>query len=166
MKNELILFAGIIILIGFLNYGPPEEYKFIASPPFFEIAWKSVNKDIQQESTMESSQTNAIPGIIVESFKSRHGIYKPGDVAFVDFVIINELEIPYNVSVDWLFNNTRYHGWTNESTNIYDTTQKDNTWWSSYTIYEQGEWEAHLVVNYNVNDKIISYDSTTKFRVI
>ena len=166
MKNELIILGLIILGIGFVAYGSPEEYKFVATPPFFEVTWNSANEDIQQESIMESSQTNIRSDITIESFEPRHEIYKPGDEAFVDFVIINELEIPYNVSVDWLFNNTRYHGWTNESTSIYNTTQKDNIWWSSYMIYRQGEWVAHLVVNYSLNGETISSDSVTKFEVI
>lgn len=160
-----IIFAAIFFLFISVQYGTPAEFKLVGTPPFIEVTWKT---DLEPGVPEPAAIKPEPKDIIIESLKTRQEIYKPGDEALVDFVIKNTLKVPYNLTVDWLFDNHRYHGWSNTSTEFHNITDVTNNWWSDYPLVEDnsGEWEIHLVISYELNNKMYTKDKTTLFRVI
>ena len=116
--------------------------------------------------SLPTPQAPKEPEIEINSFKTRQEIYQPGDMVFVDFKITNELNRPYNITVEWFFNNTRYNGWYSKSTDVYDTSIQENIWYSNITINKHGDWEAYLNINYTYQNETKSTDYVTKFRVV
>ena len=160
-----IIFAAILVLFLIVQYGTPTEFKLIGTPPFIEVTWKTDSNINPPEPVVIKAEPK---NIIIESLETRQTIYKPGKEAFVDFVIKNNLGIPYNLTVDWIFDNQRFHGWNNVSTEFHNTTKVINNWWSNYPLIadKAGEWEVHLVISYELDNKTYSKDETTSFRVI
>ena len=166
MNMKRIFVLVFVVLLLTLILGDPEEVSIIGTPPFIDITWKIQNEETQALDIETQQTTPKTYDIYIESFESGQQVYKPGDKSTVDFTIINGLNVSYNITVDWLYNNTRYHGWNTVSTSIYNTTEPNNKWISWVNIYEVGEWEAHLIVNYSLNNYIFSKDRIIKFRVI
>jgi hypothetical protein len=160
----LIIFAiiGLPILPNILSGKPPTEFMITATPPFIEILWKQVEMPSQPQVNQPQS---LLPQqvISIDSIKTRQEIYYSGDIAYVDFNITNHLRIPYNMTVDWIYNNSIvYSGFSKEVNN---TTEIDN-WQSWYTVKEVGEWNSHIIIKYNISNETISKDAITNFRVL
>jgi hypothetical protein len=139
----------------------------------WSFAWKAQppQETITPKETLPPNQTptsdTMLLTVSVQALKPRQKIYGPDDVAYVDFVINNTLKVPYNITVDWLFNNTRYHGWSTMSTSNYSVNQEVNNWWSNYPGKKAvGLWEVHLQIVYQINNQTFTKDETTQFRVI
>lgn len=88
--------------------------------------------------------------IKIESFELTQAIYAPGDTAQVDFKIKNTLGVPYNITVNWFYDDERRKGWEAESTEYHNITETQNTWWSNITVYYIGDWTVQLVVKYSI----------------
>jgi len=161
---SLFIFVLIILpmLPNIMSNSAPTEFRIIGTPPFFELSW------VQSGSKSQSNQQSTVPlDIIINSFKTRQEIYYSGDIAYVDFEITNTLNIPYNITVDWIYNNSiRHIGWSNISTNSYNTTIQKNNWKSWYQVQEVGDWESHVIITYNISNESLSKDALTKFRVL
>ena len=160
--------AVVMVILGinfaFDLYGEPTEFRFTGVPPFFfGITWQSENEGLNEQPIILPPK---IYDIYIDSFESGQQVYKPGDNSTIYFEIINGLNVSYNITVDWLYNDTRYHGWNTVSTSYYNITEPINYWSSWYNISEVGEWEAHLVVDYSLNNNSFSKDKIIKFRVI
>lgn len=153
-KKWVILAAIVIGIFLLLLLGNPSE---ITYGPF---TWKT------QEEPLTTPQVSKTPKIEINSFKTKQEIYQPGDRVLVDFKITNELNRPYNITIEWFFNNTRYNGWYTKSTDVYDTSIQENIWNSSITINKTGDWEAYLNINYTYQNETKSTDNVTKFRVV
>ncbi len=154
-----ILIFAVLVLGAISFYGKPSRFGITPTPPFIELSW-------EEKEPPKSTIQPTIFDITIDKFESRQNIYQPDDTARVDFEITNTLNVPYNISVDWLYNNTRYHGWTNASTEYYNTTQQKNYWYSSYIIQQSGNWEAHLVLKYVWLNQTFSKDQIATFKVI
>jgi len=115
--------------------------------------------------TMETTTTRILT-VSIEELKSEQQIYSVGDLAYAHFTIENSLMVPYNITVDWIYNNTRYHGWNTTNTEFYNTTEVKNNWRSWYTVKYKGKWLIHLQVKYKLGNKTYSSDETTEFDVI
>jgi len=167
MISGIAIIAVFMLIVSLL--GPPSEFTF-GIPPLFGSTWKipeePIPEAVPEPQPQPTPQATKTPEIKINSFKTKQKIYQPGDTVYVDFKITNELNIPYNITVDWLFNNSRYTGWHNKSTDVYDTSIQDNIWDSYITINKAGDWEAHLVINYTLQNKTFSNDAVTKFKVV
>ena len=162
-----ITFAIIALFLLVFLFGSPTEIKFIGTPPFFEITWKIEEEpQISKSQLQPPSQQPKKPEIKIDSLKIRQEIYQPGDTAYVDFEVTNELNISYNITTDWLYNNNRYHGWFNVSTDFYNTTIQKNYWNSWYTVQKVGDWEIHFVIEYSLLNRTFSKDKIAQFRVV
>lgn len=169
-KYKIFIILGTLVFLSLIFlYGMPAEIKFVGTPPFIEITWKAP-EDEQPEPTPPKPSVVYEPivlDITIEKLEPRQQIYEPGDRAYVDFTIKNTLNVEYNLTVDWLHNNTRHHGWSNVSTDHYNTTESTNPWQSWYDpLPFKGDWEVHLVIEYQRNNKTYSKDDATTFRVV
>ena len=169
MNKKLVYFGiGIFILLIFI-YGAPAEIKFVGTPPFFEITWNNKEKLETQKVSLDPQikKESSIPDVTIEKFEPQQEVYSPGDNATVKFTIVNHLGVPYNITVDWLYNGSRYHGWSTLSTSVYNSTVELNDWSSwYYPIPFKGEWEAHIVIKYLWQGQTFPKDKTKKFRVV
>jgi hypothetical protein len=123
-------------------------------------------ENIEPEPSLLEPSEQIIKDITIEKLESRQEIYEPNDTVYIDFEVTNFVQVPYNITVDWLCDNHRYHGWFNVSTDIYNTTRSSNRWESYVNISRPCLWDVHVVVEYNWNNKTYTDDKTTQFRVI
>ena len=162
-KGFFIGLGVFIVLILLGNYGLPNEINI------FGAKWCMRNCDKPPSDNSIPSQPNEpqVKDIVIEKLEPRQQIYKPEDIAYVDLEIKNTLGVQYNLTVDWLFNDTRNKGWSNVSTNVYEVNKELNHWWSNYPSKKHiGEWEVHLYIKYKYNNRSFSKDKITTFRVI
>lgn len=164
MKDTTILIIVILVILAILGI---IHFTGEANILGFQIKIPSL---INEEPIPKNNITMINPSnnlkIDIKYLDSRQKIYSPDDIAYIDFEIINTLKIPYNITVNWFFNNTRYNGWSNTSTEIYNVNQEDNTFWSSYPVLYKGEWEVQLMINYQINNQTFRKEAVTNFKVI
>ena len=91
--------------------------------------------------------------------ESRQKIYALDDKAFVDFIIKDEKNIPYNFSVFWYNNDTRLYEWYNES----NSTESFYSW---YHVLKKGDWKVQVVLNWEYQNQIYSKDEITYLEVV
>lgn len=102
----------------------------------------------------------------IESVKSIKEIYKPNEIAYVDIKLENNMKVPYNISVDWIFNEKRHHGWNNVSTNFYNVTDKFNYLNAWYLVNEEGDWVVEVTVDYVYRNISLVEQKIVSFRVV
>lgn len=163
-KGILVGIGVFIVLILLANYGLPDEINI------FGAKWciRNCNKPTSEDNPIPTQPMEPqIKDIIIEKLEPRQQVYKPKDIAYVDFEIENTLGVPYNLTVDWLFNDTRHKGWFNVSTDVYEVNRELNLWWSNYPAKKAlGEWKVHLYIEYGFNNRSFSKDKITTFRVV
>lgn len=165
MGKAIWIVAIIILMFLIVQYGTPTEIKFIGTPPFVEITWKT--KELPPPPQIIPPSEFKTKNIEIEYLKPTQQIFRIGDDAKVEFNIINTLAIPYNLTVDWLYNETRYHGWFNQSTDLYDVERTGNFYESWYgPIQLKGDWTVHLIIEYELNNHTSSKDTVTNFKII
>ncbi len=166
-KKNMFYFVGLILILVLLYFGMPQ--KFGINAPFFPFYAEWDNSKVESKSEIFNIEEQ-IPvknAIIIKNISSRQEIYEPNDKAHIDFMIINKLNISYNLTVDWLTNNTRYHGWFNFSNEQHRIDAVENMWESWYYLPNtKGNWKAHVVVRYNWHNQTFSNDNTVTFEVI
>ncbi|MBI2005491.1 MAG: hypothetical protein HYS80_01890 [Candidatus Aenigmarchaeota archaeon] len=104
--------------------------------------------------------------ITFDKFSINQEIYSPGENATIEFIIKNTLSAPYNISVFWYSNSTRYSGWSTTSTKYFDPTVVFNGYHSWLPVFDKGEWEVQVIVNFSFNNRIVTRDNIDNFRVI
>jgi len=105
--------------------------------------------------------------IRIISFISQKEIYSPGETARVKFIIENNHNLPYNISVNWFFNNSRYWEWKNNSIENYNPSEKENIFESWLPVGNNiGKWEVQLLISYEIRNKTIIKEEVELFRVI
>lgn len=87
MKHKgWIIFGILLFLFIVFVFGTPTEIRFVGTPPFFEITWKTEEESqIPEPQPQPTSQPPKILEIKIDSLKARQEIYQPGDIAYVDF---------------------------------------------------------------------------------
>ncbi len=84
-------------------------------------------------------------------FSEEKEIYKPG-IFEINFIIKNTLNVPYNVSVDWILKidgfYSRKPGLSTVSTIEYNARQESNMWSHKYVITRGGNWIADVNIEY------------------
>ncbi len=176
MRNEdksLIILLLIILffcagVLGWLQFtGEINIYGFIIKVPFlsnlFSNGENSINMTISEPQIII---INPSKDLSVTEIKTRKSIYYPGENVYVDFVINNTLKVPYNISVNWFTNNKRYDGWKNISTDWYKIDDINNPYYSNLQIYETGDWDVQVIVDYKYGINNFSIDKITSFKVI
>jgi len=166
MKKRYVASVLLLLALAYMIQinGLPTTSR-IAIPPFFEFEWVQNEKAQEQSPPNEKLQVEN-PSIKISSFSVEQEVYQPNDTAKVYFEISNDLNVSYNVTVDWLHNNVRYYGWYNMSTNFYNTSQRVNFWHSYFTVEDKGDWEMQLIIKYEFRDTVLSKDEVVNFRVI
>ena len=104
--------------------------------------------------------------IVIKSINPKQQIYAPNETAYIEFEVRNSLETPYNITVTWFQEGTRYHGWFNISTELYDVTQKGNSFQSWYPATKIGEWEVQLLIGFSYKNQTFTREAVTNFKVI
>ena len=160
-KKTGICIGVIVIILLLYAFGSPDEINV------FGAKWCIKNCDKQlppivinnnNEDNTVKSEITPLDLITISDLKSRQNIYSPEDQAIVDFNIKDDKNIPYNLTVYWFFNETRYHGWYNES----NKTQPFYAW---FTTNKKGVWNVQVLLKWSYNNKTYSKDETTKVTV-
>lgn len=158
-KSRYIGIGLFVIGILVYNFGLPDEINV------FGAKWCIRNCDkptIPPVNTNSNNNPNPpitpLDLLSISNLQSRQKIYSPEDQAIVDFNIQDDRNIPYNITVNWFFNETRYHGWYNES----NKTQPFYAW---FTTNKQGIWDVQVLLKWNYNNITYSKDETTKVTV-
>ena len=144
----------VLLLILFLTLGEPEEFNFGGAKWSFE---NSNDEIISSQTPTSAIQLKDL--LSIEELGSRQKIYALGDKAFVDFIIKDEKNIPYNFSVVWYYNETRYHGWDNGS----NSTEPFYSW---YHVLKKGDWKVQVVLSWEYQGQIYSKDEITYLEVV
>ena len=161
MINRLNIFGIlIVVLLLILVLGPPDEINIYG----FKWGRENLGSDVKIMSDKENQAENkkyraAADLLSIEELKSRQEIYALDENATIDFKIIDDLQIPYNITTSWFYNSSRYYGWRNES----NITKSFYSW---YPISERGEWEVQVVLEWNYKNLSYSKDSVTFFEVL
>lgn len=163
-NREKIFLVITIIALAWYILGPPKEFNF------FGLTWE--NKKSEPIGNQPANIPVEVRTIIVEpiksvyakdaldieNLKSRQQIYALDDVATVDFKIANDMNIPYNFTVNWFNNRSAYSYWYNES----------NITWpvQAYSqVKQKGEWKVQVVLRWSYVNNSYSKDATTSFEV-
>ena len=157
-----VIWIGLILILVYL-FGAPSSINI----PGFGWDLNDQNEQPAVIVTPPVEEDEPIKDIIISSIEPRQEIYEPGDTAFVDIEIKNGLNLEYNISVEWYYNNIRYLGWFNKSTENYDTKITDNPYWSSYgPLNNKGAWILQTVIKYHYQNKTYSKGKTTQVSVV
>jgi hypothetical protein len=103
----------------------------------------------------------------IEAITLDKQVYHTGEIVNVSFYVINELDIPYNITSNWILNKSILRGtWSNESLARYNSSWKKE-WqvWQSVNN-DAGDWELQIIVQYALDNRTILQDNITSFRVI
>ena len=163
-KSGFFWIGLVVLLILVYNFGLPDEINV------FGAKWCIRNCDKQNtykpetiniDQNQKNPSTNNYPNdyLSIVDLKSRQKIYSPEDLATVDFIVEDSKNIPYNLSVNWFYNGTRYHGWYNES----NTTKPYYAW---YTTNQKGDWDVQVILRWIYNDLSYFKDEVTKVKVV
>lgn len=106
------------------------------------------------------------PSASIVSFETTQAFYKSGQRATVNFIIKNDLNVPYNMNVDWIYGGKIYPGWQSTSTKFYKTDDVENQYYSDYRVFFEGDWETKLVIDYTYQGVVYSKEASAKFKVI
>lgn len=147
----LLVFGGIIQITG-----TGTILGFNIKIPFFSQETNPPNPVIVTHQKIE-----------IISFSPQKQIYSTGEKAYVKFIVENTYNLPYDISVNWFFNDSRYNQWNNKSTEIYNTSKRINPFESWISLGDNvGEWEVQLLINYKIKNKTFIKENIKKFRVI
>ena len=163
-KNSTILILIFIVVFfsALVIFGTPTEFKITGAPPFIEMTWKTEKTELPEIIKKQTKKD-----VIIHSFDTRQDIYIPGDKVYVDFLIENTLNVSYNVTVDWIHNDTRYYGWFNISSDYHNNSNANISWRSWYEdLPFDGFWQVQLIVDYSVENKEYSKDEVVEFKII
>ena len=162
MKIEYII-LGIIVILILLILG----FQIISINIFGITFGKQQKPESVVTTTIPITTTTINPeGIWIESFESDQKIWKPNSNVTIHFTIMNKVKLPYNITADWLYRDTRYHGWFNRSTEIYPIENETNTYVIWYPIDKIGEWRVQLFVQLEYKNVTYKREEITKFEVV
>ena len=148
-KNTITNIGTIVsIIVGLIFI-----YSFISS-----LATTVPTPTLQATSKVDPEHLLPIDLLSIEGLKSRQNVYGLKENATVDFIIKDKRELPYNLTVSWLHNDTIYYVWSYES----NSTQP---FYSYYSVNELGEWKVHVILKYIFQNQIYSKDLLTEFVV-
>ncbi len=79
--------------------------------------------------------------IKISNLTSRREIYSFGENITIDVLLENPYNYNYNLSVYWVYNDTRFFGWSTEN--------NSNIIWSSWVQPNtRGQWKANVVITW------------------
>ena len=157
MTNKLIILACIATIVMVYHFGLPNEISIGAFSWCIEECDSQETPIIINNNYDKNQEISSIPHDIlsISTLKSRQKIYSPDEQAIVDFSIEDEQNIPYNITVNWFYNDTRYHGWYNES-------NKSQPFYAWFTTNQKGTWNVQVLLRWNYNNLQYSKDETTE----
>ncbi|MFA5855776.1 MAG: hypothetical protein WC867_00320 [Candidatus Pacearchaeota archaeon] len=167
----IILFLFLLIILGvggILSFSGEVEFLGIGIKiPFLKNLFSNDEDSINFTTDgPKIIRLNPIKDISIKEIKTRKNIFYPGEEVFIDFEINNSLNIPYNITVNWFKEDKRYNGWKNVSTNWYNSSDITNYYYSNIKVYETGDWEVQVIIDYNIGNKDYSIDRIAYFKVI
>ena len=158
VSNKWTIIVAIVILLSLL-FGLPDEINFAG----FKWCVKNCNREVLVTTTTSSPTTTQIitpfDYLFIEDLMPSQRINNVGELATVNFIVKDEVEIPYNFTVNWFYNKTKYFGWYNES----NMTLPFSSW---YPTKMKGEWEVQVVLKWNYLNQTYSKDSITHLEVV
>ena len=140
------IIAGLIAIYNFMFSIPQPPQPIVITPM------------LQPTSTATLQYLLPIDLLSIEELKSRQTIYGFGENATVDFMIKDEREIPYNLTVRGFHNGTLRYGWSNES-------NRTMSFYSYYPVNEKGAWSAQVFLRFIYQNQTYSKDLLTEFEV-
>lgn len=157
----LVLIAVLVVLFGYGIKIPIGQTTIELVPPKSELEISGGALP-----TAQIPIVSEVHDIVIRNLSIDQKIYAPNDTSTIEFTIENGLNTPYNISVFWYHNNTRYPSWSTISTKHFPINTRFNDYYSLITVYGKGEWEVQVIINYTRDNRIISKDAIDKFRVI
>ena len=161
-KKTKIIFLVILILLvatGILK---------INNISLFGIGF-AINEDEKSPTTIPSPpQKENIKDIEIISFYPELEYFSTNtDNATVNFLIENNLHVPYNLTVEFYFGDRYINKWSNTSTKIYPESFTKNYYYSFIpTLNLVGDWTAQLSIEYTYQNKTFRKSKTTYFKVV
>jgi len=161
VKKSLIWIGVVVILIPLYNFGLPNEINVWGAKWCLRDCDKQNPPSVvtnNNGNNQEKTILTPLDFLSILNLVPRQKIYSPDDEAIVDFFIQDEKNIPYNITVNWFYNETRYLGWYNES----NKTQPFYAW---LTTNKKGIWDVQVLLKWNYNNVTYSKDETTQVTV-
>ncbi|MFA5105484.1 MAG: hypothetical protein WC506_00845 [Candidatus Micrarchaeia archaeon] len=96
--------------------------------------------------------------ISINTLKPRNSTFKLNSLAYIDFVIQDPTELPYNVNVTWIKDVPQFTWFSKNHSSL--------TYWSSYPVNSSGNWTVQVSVEWS--DMNVSYirSNQTDFLVV
>ena len=162
MKWEGLFLAGLVIfVILYLMLGQPSEVQVGSDLLPISAKWP-----LPKEAPPVPSTVDISPDIRIVDLTVDKPVYLKDNKVAVNFYVYNQLGIPYNVTVDWLYENRSKHGWFNVSTEVWDLSFADNNWTSWYYPTMVGNWQAYVQIEFVYNNRTNVRTKLVDFRVL
>lgn len=149
------IFAGILKITGFNLLGI--DFGFNND--------KNNNQPVNEPVVIQPPQ---IKDLEIKEFYPEMEIFpKNSSNATVKFIIYNGLKIPYNITVEFFYEDKYIGKWFNVSTEIYDVNKEENNYYSYQPIFDNvGDWKVQLIIDYSFMGVPFKKSKTVSFKVI
>ncbi len=166
MESKDLAIGILLALLALSIFGSPSSFR--VGPLSWDISASggTIRESIPTSTILATTAEDENPllhDISIETFDTRQKLYKLYDFAYADFTIKNTLGVPFNFSVDWFHNDTRYTGWSSDNN---ETRSNTRSWWSNIRVYEKGAWQAYLLVKYKNRNQEFAKEAFANFIVI
>ncbi len=151
--NKVIAITGIISLIAMIIFG------------FFQLG--IFDKKSQPSKKLNLSEIKD-KEIKIEKFTTSQEIYASKNKVIAKAKIKNTLEIPYNVTFTWIYNDRIYYDETIPSTKYYNLSEEENEFDYSLGpgIPWLKKWEVQVLIEYIYKNQSFTEENITAFEII
>jgi len=160
MKTKTTIWIIILFLCLLGILGLPNQISY------FGVTWnidKKMNEDnVKSEIVVQESILKYVfpqDLVSINNFSSRQKVFERESVANVDFIIENQLELNYNFTIIWIYNNKTYYGWYNES------NESSKQFYAYYPAIYDGDWQTQIILEWSYQNKSYSKDDLARFIV-
>ncbi|MCX6814729.1 MAG: hypothetical protein NTY20_03720 [Candidatus Aenigmarchaeota archaeon] len=150
MKKKLLII--LLVIIAFLAFGLPSRLNLGI------FSWDFNGNKQQTNSPENDNVVYAKDAIIIENLTLTKSIYGQGENVTVYFKINDEFNLPYNFTVYWIHNNTRFNGWSTNNS----STQTFQAW---YMVRENGNWKIQVDLYWFFENDTYTADKIAEFSV-
>lgn len=162
-KNVVI---GILIIFLLLSFGFNLKSINIFGLQFEKQQGFGEAQAQQANITAPIQTHNVTPDITIDQFELEQSVYATEENATATFIVSNNLGLPYNITVNWFFNETRYSGWQTLSTKYYSEKDTTNSYRSWYRVTQRGIWQVQLLVKFDFKNETFTRERITEFKVL
>src|SRR3989344_5123745 len=148
ISKALWLILAIVVVFFFMSAGLLKITGF----NLFGIDFGFNKEDNKQDDGPVIVQSS-IKDLEIREFYPEIEIFsKNSSNATVRFIIDNWLKCPYNITVEFFYEDKYVGKWFNISTESYDINKVENSYYSYQPIFDNiGNWKTQLIVDYSFN---------------